>query len=395
MPEKTPFRLFKRKNQKFYYARYLMPDGTYTAGRTTKQTTRKRAEAVAWEHCKAGKISAAAFTTIEDMARRETDPETGEIRCHFFDWDGEHTLNKRSAGKRISRQQCGRYNEILERHIVKHLGGVRLQDIDTRTVRRFRNTLFKEGYSGSTINKILGCLKALINAADEMHLIRYNVRIERAAIKNKARGVLTQAEVQRLFAEPWSTDPRAYAASMLSAAAGLRLGEIQGLHIEDIEPGRVTVRGVWSDSIGGYRPGTKNGQETRSVPIPETVSTAIQKCISMNPWGDDPQEYVFFSTTKPGRPANDTVLTEPFYKALAKIGIKEEERKARNIVFHSHRHFFNSMLIESRIPIEKIQRLTGHLSKSMTEHYYHPGEMEDVARVQRRLFKVVKGGKTA
>ncbi|ORC32631.1 hypothetical protein B4O97_16335 [Marispirochaeta aestuarii] len=396
MPEKAPFRLFKRKKSRYFYARYLLPDGTYTAGRSTGETTKRKAESAAWEYVTRGKISAAAYSTIADMCDRRPDPESGELKSHFFDWDGEHTVSKRSAGKRISKQQCQRNNNLLDHHVIRSLGKVRLQDLDTATVRRFRNQLFTEGYAGATINQALGVLKQIIDAADEAQLIRHNIRIERAAVKNKARGILTQEEVQNLFREAWDiTDPRPFAASMLAASAGFRLGEIQGLHISDIEPGRVTVRGVWSDSNGGYRLGTKNGQESRSVPIPESVYDALKKCIDLNPWGYRIDEYVFFSTYKPGRPCNDSVLTKPFYEALVRIGITERIRIQRNITFHSHRHFFNTLLLESRVPIEKIQRLTGHMSKSMTSHYYHIDGMEDVAEAQRRMFTIIGTAESA
>lgn len=391
MPAKKPFRLIKRKDKQFFYARYLLPDGSYTAARSTKERTRRKAEAVAWDYVQSGKISAVAHTTVSKFVDRRENPDTGEFECHFFDWDSEWTLNKRSAGKQISPQQCRKNNAYLENHIIPIVGNIKLQDIDTNTVRAVRNELFKSDYSGSTINKVLGVFKHIIDAADDKHLIRHNARIERAAVRTKGRGVLSPAQVKDLFSEEWSEeDPRPYAASMLAAATGLRLGEVQGLRFSDFTGETITVRGVWSDSTGGYREGTKNGQESRSVPIPESVSEQLQKCIERSPWGDSSDNYIFYSVSRAERPTTDRVLTQGFYKALTRINISEADRQKMNITFHSHRHFFNTLLLESKIPIEKIQQLTGHLSRSMTEHYYHAGELEDVAEAQRKLFTVVK-----
>ncbi len=64
----------------------------------------------------------------------------------------------------------------------------------------------------------------------------------------------------------------------------------------------------------------------------------------------------------------------------------KKERKHRNITFHSHRHFFNSLLVESRVPLQKIQRLTGHLSTEMTQRYYHSDDLTDIADIQRKIF---------
>jgi len=50
LKSQVPFKFYKRSRKSklpVYYARYLQPDGTYTAGRTTGETSRKRAEIVA------------------------------------------------------------------------------------------------------------------------------------------------------------------------------------------------------------------------------------------------------------------------------------------------------------------------------------------------------------
>ncbi|WP_319477387.1 site-specific integrase [Marispirochaeta aestuarii] len=385
----APFKIIKRKDRPYFLAAYLLPDGTYTAARSTGETSRRKAEAVAWKHVLNGKVSASTIATVADICKLKKDPDTGKEKSHFFDWENEWALNRRSAGKRLSKHHCKHNNSLLDTHVIPMIGKVKLSDLDTVTVRNVRNNMFKKGYAGQTINHVLGVIKHLIEWADDHHLIRHHVRIERAAIKNKARGVLTQAEVKKLFAEKWSKDPRPFVASMIAAATGFRLGEIQGLRIADYERGRLTVRGVWSDSDGGYRPGTKNGQESRSVPIPPAVCDEIEKLIAANPWSKFPGQYLIYSLHDAGRPIGDKAITGGYYKALKLIGITEDIRKQRNITFHSFRHFFNSMLIESRVPVEKIQQLTGHLSAAMTAHYYHATEFDDVAEAQERLFKVV------
>jgi len=70
-------------------------------------------------------------------------------------------------------------------------------------------------------------------------------------------------------------------------------------------------------------------------------------------------------------------------------GISEKERRTRNITFHSWRYFFNSLLVNSKIPIQQIQSITGHVTDAMTQHYYTPDiqEMADVLLVQGRIFQ--------
>jgi len=396
---KKNFRLYKRvlkgkdKEKTVYYVQFLKDDGTYTAGRSTGKTKKTEAEKFAATYISEGKISASSFTTIADLAIRKPDPKNPEkMRSHFFDWDGEFTLNKRSRGKKIKPVTCDRYNTLLENHVVRLIGSVRLSEIDTRACTLFRNQLFKEGLAGQTINHCLLTLKAIVDHADDRHLLRHTVRIERASIQNADRGVLSQPQVKKLFENRWSTDDiRGYAASMTAAATGFRLGEIQGIRVMDVEKGRITIRGTWSDSRTEWTPGTKNGQASRSVPIPESVEKLLRELIAINPWGRDEENFVFFSESVKTRPVTDRVLSKQFYQALEKyLEIDEKSRREKNITFHSHRHFFNTLLVESRVPLQKIQALTGHLSDSMTKHYYHLDQMDDVADIQRQMFQIVR-----
>ena len=81
-------------------------------------------------------------------------------------------------------------------------------------------------------------------------------------------------------------------------------------------------------------------------------------------------------------------MVKAFYNALEKIGIDEATRKEKGISFHSHRHFANSIMINARLPLQKIQATTGHLTDRMTELYYHVTSegMEDVTQLQDSLF---------
>ena len=75
------------------------------------------------------------------------------------------------------------------------------------------------------------------------------------------------------------------------------------------------------------------------------------------------------------------------YAALGAIGIDEEERKARAIIFHSWRHFLNSVS-RGRVPDEKLRIMTGHRTEEMTEHYTHLLEEDytEIRKVQEDVF---------
>jgi len=119
------------------------------------------------------------------------------------------------------------------------------------------------------------------------------------------------------------------------------------------------------------------------------LQAEIGRLIVMNPYGT-PDSFVFFSPTLSDRPIDQNIFIKGYYRALEKIGIDEQERRRRKLVFHSHRHFVNTLFVNSGLPLYKIQSQTGHLTDRMTEHYFHldTDEMADIRRVQNSLFEL-------
>ena len=231
MLERPPFTLYKRtlkSGKKVYYARFLRPNGTYTAGRSTKESNKKKAQLVAWNHLQTGNVTQKKNLTLKEFSE------------NFFNWDNEWALSKRSAGRRLSAKQCSCNNSLIKLHINRLLGNRYLSEIDTAMIRRFRNTMYKEGYAGSTINKALGALRAVLEYAEELHLLRGIPRIERAGLNQKEKGILTNDEVKKLFNLIWE-DKRAYTANLIAASTGFRLSEILGLKIGNIQDEHIEI----------------------------------------------------------------------------------------------------------------------------------------------------------
>ena len=87
------------------------------------------------------------------------------------------------------------------------------------------------------------------------------------------------------------------------------------------------------------------------------------------------------------KPFSQKVVQTVFYEALNRIGITEEVRKERDITFHSWRHFFVTNM-RMRLSDWKLNKLTGHGSNNMADHYttLKPEDCEDVRKIQEELF---------
>jgi integrase len=99
----------------------------------------------------------------------------------------------------------------------------------------------------------------------------------------------------------------------------------------------------------------------------------------------EPADLLFYGDRR-DRPIAHQVVLERFYAALGAIGIGEEARNERGLVFHSHRHAFNSYC-RGKVPDELLRRVIGHNDQRMTERYFHPGleAIKELVKVQEGL----------
>jgi len=208
-------------------------------------------------------------------------------------------------------------------------------------------------------------------AADES-LIQAVPTFELAADKQERRGILTPDEVRAIFATGWD-DQRCYVANLTAAGSGLRSGEVIGLQHRCVHPEYLEVSHSWGrDGLKS----TKSDTE-RFVPIPEKVYRELTSIMKANPYGSTPTSFVFWGTA-PEHPIDGRLATEALYTALSAIGIGDGTRKERRIDFHSWRHWYNSFLVNGKVPVHKVRSIVGHTTEAMTERYYHPDQYGDV-----------------
>ncbi len=160
--------------------------------------------------------------------------------------------------------------------------------------------------------------------------------------------------------------------------------------MQDIDPtGFIRVDHSWDDRHGMSVP---KWNSTRIVPIPLETREAISDLLSLHRWGDPLPEDVLFWGVDRVTPLTKTSILKQFKAALARIGIIEEDRAQRNLVFHSWRHSFNSY-VRGKIPDEQLRRVIGHRSEAMTDRYDRDKRLEnlrDVLAVQEKLFNFAR-----
>ncbi|MEI8096456.1 MAG: tyrosine-type recombinase/integrase, partial [Spirochaetales bacterium] len=213
----------------------------------------------------------------------------------------------------------------------------------------------------------------------------------RGAGKSKKTGVLTPEEMKALFALNWA-NPKFKLANLVAATTGLRAGEIVGLKTSDIGADSIIVRCSWLEGFGEKLP--KSG-EVRQVPILPMIRGLLIELASLNPHGNG---FVFWGQGKdaPLAPQHFSARLKDMLTEMTLDGKKGAEArnealdhwKARNIKFHSWRHFFAARMSDT-LPDEKVMRATGHTTRAVYLEYADHAldkEMLEIKKVAEATF---------
>jgi integrase len=179
---------------------------------------------------------------------------------------------------------------------------------------------------------------------------------------SKKRGVLTPREAREALTAAWP-EKRSLVGNLLAMTTGLRSGEVLALRKSDIDPKKpiLYVRHSWSPQDGLKSP--KNGEERRAPLLPK-VRAALMDLLNENPFKDTEDPFVFYCTMS-DQPADNKILIDGLKAACKAANI---DPVARNIVFHSWRHFYAARMAD-KMTAEQVQRVTGHKSRAVFDEY--------------------------
>lgn len=393
---RKPYTIYRRKTRKTkggrpvyrYYFQLWDPElKRYSSGKSTGQTNRAAAETWIAAHLTE---AAPSLATPEAFATR------------LFDEGSEYLTWREQRGRAMSwnhRTHCATY---LKSYILPYFGKARLSELSALGIEGFQSWLLKQPIRGNggtlspaTANHVTQALRLVTKWAIRQRILTHDpfVGVESLATQPKRRGIFTMGEVQTIFnlgSEGWP-DPAAKVLNMLAACCGLRKGELQAIRRKCVQPiqlpdGRHTavilIDRSWERS---GRLKTPKNKHFRLAPVPPAVYTGLLEVLEASPW-KDPDHFVFYSADR-NKPMSHHKIDKDFHGALDEAGIKEEERRRRNLSFHSWRHWCNSFLVNKGLPVLRAQQLIGHTSLKMTTNYLHPGQdFSDVLAVQGELF---------
>lgn len=237
-----------------------------------------------------------------------------------------------------------------------------LRDVDRRTVRGFLVFLADKNYQRSSISRKLSVLRGLYRWLVREDVLLVDPVPRRSTMKKEVKlpRFLTDDEVVRLIDSPklgtYSETLRNRDVSLLELvyASGLRVSEVHGLNIADVDFHSKTVRVVGK------------GDKERLTLLGFPAKSTLQRYINV----DRPKVRNFGKS--------DSLF-------LSKQGSRLSIRSIQNLVkkysllaglgneVHTHtlRHSFATHLINGGADLRVVQDLLGHSSPSTTQIYTH------------------------
>ena len=384
---KAPYNLYPRKlksGKKVWYYQARDPSGKRLPGRSTGESTKGEARNFCDKLLKSGRLASPKVPTLSEWAqdRRwyEWDRDDPSPACLYCKGRLARSSKERPA---LGRGHVDRCRTYLQTHILPAFGSERLDRVEPAQLEEW---LFRlaELYAQKTVNNIASAFRSMTSEAFRLSIIDDDPwkRVPLFAGDSKPRGTVTISEALKLM-DPseidsiWKGNRLNYLMNLAAMLTGRREGELLALLKDNLHDDHIDVEASWT--IRYHERGPTKTKVKAPIPIPKYLYKALTEFAI---WDG----YVF-SYTKGHTPATGARVADALYDALEKIGVDKDERKRRNIVFHSWRKFANSYLRSRGVPDAKIRLLTLHKTEAMTDHYtnWNPEGLRDVSHEQELL----------
>jgi len=285
-------------------------------------------------------------------------PSALEKAAHGF---GRYLEAERGRSAHTVRAYLSDVGSLLEHAVTE--GAADLADLELGTLRRWLGAQSEAGMSRATLARRAATARAFTAWAVREELIAVDPALRLRAPKREKSlpGVLQQGQVQRLVAgaesaaaegEPLALRNRAMLE--LLYATGIRVGELSGLDIDDLDPDRRTLRVVGK------------GNKERTVPY------GLPAALAVDDW------------LRRGRPALVAADSGPAL-FLGARGKRVDQRQVRSVVKglldglgdtsatgpHALRHSAATHLLDGGADLRAVQEILGHSSLATTQIYTH------------------------
>jgi len=233
------------------------------------------------------------------------------------------------------------------------------------------------GVSPSTQAKHLRVLSSCLKAAVKRGYAARNPidslgAAERPSATRKESAYFLDAELPKLFSKVREWDRPLFRAALTT---GMRQGELLALRWGDVnltEP-TIRVRRIYAPGIGETNPKSRAG--VRDVDIHNGAVDVFE--VMLKELGSPPPDDALVFPGPNGH-RHGSSITRNLYGAMLRAGVPREGPTGEKRTFHSFRHSYAKVAIESGTLLTWLQRQLGHSSLNVTADTY--GHFESAAR---------------
>jgi integrase/recombinase XerC len=228
--------------------------------------------------------------------------------------------------------------------------------LDSFGVRRFAAESHRKGLSARSVARRLSAVRTFLNYLIETGVLKSNAAVHVQAPKAPRRlpATLDADQVASLLAisgdEPLTLRDRAMLELFYSS--GLRLSELVGLNLGDVDAADRTVRVLGK------------GSKARVVPVGKHALAALRDWLAVRAEHARPGETALFVGRRGSRVSPRTVQKQV-------NGWAKRQGAPTRVHPHMLRHSFATHMLESSRNLRAVQELLGHASLSTTQIYTH------------------------
>lgn len=300
----------------------------------------------------------------------------------FFTEQSDYIINQRQKGRSQSASHIRNRQALLDNYILPKFGNMKLNQISAKNIDDWLLTV---SLSNQSKNHIISTLKSIFDFAVYSSVIEINQlqKLAKYANNSKVRDTFTASEINILFPSDnydkaikiWG-DKRWTSFFTILAYTGARLGEVRALRWSDISISNENCFISINKSLDSKNNvgSTKTGEIGLGY-IPKFAYIWLMKYKELIvPLSSD--SFLFTQANKE-KPISNETANKAFKRALVRSQINVENR---NIVPHSFRHTFVTLMRNGNISTDVVKCYTQHKNLKTMDRYTHKRE-EDLLKL--------------
>lgn len=277
----------------------------------------------------------------------------------------------KSVKNTVKESTYANYLVKTEKHILARLGGISYDKLTVETLNDFVAERIESGLSAKYVSDIAVLIKSATkfahrrygyaDKAELMSLPKKDKQVEKRLLNNNEQKILTLNLLNNIDSSN--------AGILLSAATGMRIGELCALKWSDFnfEKSTVTVSRTMQRIKNRDGKGTKiivtspkSRTSLREIPIPEFLKVTLEKMKT------DSDCYML---TGNGKFVEPRTMQYRFKSVLEQLNLPQ-------VNFHSLRHMFATKCVSLGIDVKTLSEILGHSSVKITLDRYVHSSME-------------------